>query len=101
MRNLLIAGNWKMNLSRAESIQLAAALAVRYSSATEGVQIAICPPAVYLDAVSRRLEDSAVHLGIRTSIPKRMGPLRGKSAPQWSRTWDVTTLFWGIANGGP
>ncbi len=78
MRNLLIAGNWKMNLSRAESIQLAAALAVRYSSATEGVQIAICPPAVYLDAVSRRLEDSAVHLGAQNIYSEANGAFTGE-----------------------
>lgn len=50
MRRTLIAGNWKMNLNRAQAIELARSIAggLRENSS---VEVAVFPPAVYLDAV--------------------------------------------------
>jgi triosephosphate isomerase len=50
MRRPFIAGNWKMNLNRAESVSLAAEVAAGVNS-LEGVDVAICPPSVYIDPV--------------------------------------------------
>jgi triosephosphate isomerase len=46
----LIAGNWKMNLNRAGAVALAQSVAGAASLAAE-VDLLVCPPAVYLDAV--------------------------------------------------
>lgn len=45
----LIAGNWKMNLQRSESVALATAISS--AAALPGVELVICPPHVYLDAI--------------------------------------------------
>ncbi len=50
MRRPLIAGNWKMNLNRAEAVALATAVA-EGSRAIEYADLAVFPPFVYLDAV--------------------------------------------------
>lgn len=50
MRRKLIAGNWKMNLNRAGAVALAQSVVAGARVAAE-VDLLICPPAVYLDAV--------------------------------------------------
>ena len=60
MRTKIIAGNWKMNLKRSAAIELAAGLASSFADA-EVVDVAVCPPFVYLDAVMGAV-DLAVNL---------------------------------------
>lgn len=57
----LIAGNWKMNLDRVTAETLASALANKVGSV--GVELAVCPPSVYLSPVSVVLGSSGVALG--------------------------------------
>ena len=61
MRSPLIAGNWKMNLNRVESIDLARGIAQGTSPGE--VDVLVCPTFVYLDAVSTVLEGTPVKLG--------------------------------------
>lgn len=57
----LIAGNWKMNMDRASGEALAAALVAEAGSLA--VDLAVCPPAVYLAPVAAALGGSGVALG--------------------------------------
>ena len=50
MRKPFVAGNWKMNLTKAESVDLASQVAAS-SFDRDLVDVAACPPFVYLDAV--------------------------------------------------
>jgi triosephosphate isomerase len=61
MRRPLVAGNWKMHGSRAESTKLVDELV----EATElgAADVVVCPPFVYLWEIGRHLKDSAVALG--------------------------------------
>ena len=52
MRPVIVAGNWKMNTTPAESGELAATIAARSDQA--GVVRVICPPFVCLQAVDRK-----------------------------------------------
>ena len=60
-RTPLIAGNWKMNGSRAESSELVKKLA----AGVDGVsaEMLICPPFVYLDSASGWVGSAAISLG--------------------------------------
>jgi triosephosphate isomerase len=60
-RTPLIAGNWKMNGSFAESEQLVTAL--RDGFAPGSAEMLICPPFVYLDRARAWLGDSGLALG--------------------------------------
>jgi triosephosphate isomerase len=62
MRTPFIAGNWKMNLNRAESTALAKAVADGAKDAA-GIDVAVFPPAVYVDAVRGVLNGTKVHWG--------------------------------------
>lgn len=61
MRRPLVAGNWKMHGSRAESAKLANDLVE--ASEAGGTEVVVCPPFVYLWEIGRRLKDSAIALG--------------------------------------
>ncbi len=58
----LVAGNWKMNLLRAEGIALARAVAAEARGAHR-CDLLVCPPFTLLAAVADALGDSGVALG--------------------------------------
>lgn len=59
-RTYFVAGNWKMHGSLAQAAELAGSIA---KDAPDGVDVAVCPPYVYLPDVQAALGDSAVALG--------------------------------------
>jgi triosephosphate isomerase len=77
MRRPFIAGNWKMNLSKAEATELASGLAAQAAS-VEGVDLAVCPPSVYLDAVSAAVAGSSVALGAQNMYHEAGGAFTGE-----------------------
>ena len=79
-RKLFIAGNWKMNLLAAGSAALAKALAGSVSSDCP-VDLAVCPPAVYLSTVSSALGDSRTGLGAQTVYWQSGGAFTGQNSP--------------------
>ncbi len=86
MRRLLIAGNWKMNLTAAESQALAGALrkdldrdAARLGRDRD---VMVAPPAVNIPAVARELYGSSIGLGAQNMHFEDRGAFTGEvSAP--------------------
>lgn len=76
-----IAGNWKMNLARAAAVELAQALAAK-AGEFPGVDIAVCPPSVYLEAVRGALGNSSIGLGAQNCHHEAKGAFTGEIAPQ-------------------
>ena len=81
MRRPFIAGNWKMNLNRSQGVELAAALVAKAGDHAQ-VDIAVCPPAVYLEAVRAALGSSAIGLGAQNCHHEAKGAFTGEVAPQ-------------------
>jgi triosephosphate isomerase len=77
MRRALIAGNWKMNLDRAASVALAKDIAEK-SKAVAGVDLAVFPPSVYIDAVRDSLRGSRVTWGAQNLYPQPNGAFTGE-----------------------
>jgi triosephosphate isomerase len=77
MRRPLIAGNWKMNLDRAGAVALAAAIAQR-SNGLAGVDLAVFPPSVYLDAVRDSVAGSALAFGAQNMYHQPDGAFTGE-----------------------
>lgn len=77
MRRKLIAGNWKMNLTRAEAVELARGI-LRETSSIEGVEIAVFPPFVYVDAVRQVLAGSRVAWGLQNVSYEPNGAFTGE-----------------------
>ena len=64
-RRPFVAGNWKMNGSRAANSALLKGLregAAKFA----GVEVLVCPPAVYLDSVAQALAGGPIGLGAQT-----------------------------------
>jgi triosephosphate isomerase len=79
MRRPLVAGNWKMNLSRAGAVELASTIAKR-SRGIESADLAVFPPSVYLDAVGRALDGSRVALGAQNMYFEPPGAFTGETS---------------------
>jgi triosephosphate isomerase len=61
MRRYLIAGNWKMNLTRSDAVELAKGVAA--AEVGDNADVLVCPSNVYLDAVAAAVSDSKVAVG--------------------------------------
>lgn len=62
MRRYLVAGNWKMNGSRAANADLVAKLAAGLARCRD-VEVLVCPPAAYLESVGAALKGTGLRLG--------------------------------------
>ncbi|MCY2930430.1 MAG: triose-phosphate isomerase [Planctomycetota bacterium] len=76
-RKPFVAGNWKMNTSQAEGVALAGAL-VKLVGSLEGVDVAVCPPFVYLPAVKAALAGSRIALGAQNLFYESNGAFTGE-----------------------
>jgi triosephosphate isomerase (TIM) len=62
MRRYFVAGNWKMNGSRQANAALLDQVVAGLGQGS-AIDVAVCPPAVYLEAVGQRLAGTPVRLG--------------------------------------
>jgi triosephosphate isomerase len=77
MRRPLIAGNWKMHGSRTENAELIEALLLGLPGQTP-VEIAVCPPFVYLWEAARLLKSSSIALGAQSVCADARGAFTGE-----------------------
>jgi triosephosphate isomerase len=77
MRKPFVAGNWKMNLNRAEALALAGAVAEK-AREFGGVEVGIIPPFVYIDAVAGAVKDTAVGIGAQDVYFEKNGAFTGE-----------------------
>jgi triosephosphate isomerase len=77
MRKPFVAGNWKMNLNRAEALALAGAVAEK-SRELGGVEVGIIPPFVYIDAVAGAVKGGAVGIGAQDIYFEKNGAFTGE-----------------------
>ncbi|MEK7383593.1 MAG: triose-phosphate isomerase [Elusimicrobiota bacterium] len=76
LRRPLIAGNWKMNLTLAQSAELARA--VKGGAAGASGEIAVCVPFTALAAVAEVLKGSSVRLGAQDCFWEASGAFTGE-----------------------
>jgi len=67
-----------MNTTRAEAVALAKAVAEKIDSSFAGVEVAVCPPFVYLEAVAAALAGSSVGLGAQNAYHEKSGAYTGE-----------------------
>jgi triosephosphate isomerase len=79
MRKPLVAGNWKMHGSRSENAALVAAI-VQGTAGDGRVEIAVCPPFVYLADVVRAVKDTPIVVGAQNVCAEPMGAFTGEVA---------------------
>jgi len=77
-RTPFVAGNWKMNTTKASAMELAKAVA---AGAPDGVEVGVAPPFVYLDRVSKVIAGSKVLLGAQDAYCEDFGAFTGEICP--------------------
>jgi len=77
MRRKFIAGNWKMNLDRASALALAQEVA-RRAAGKDGVDLAVFPPSVYIDAVRQAIAGSCLAWGAQNVYYEPNGAFTGE-----------------------
>ena len=80
MRRLFIAGNWKMNTDAARAGALAEGLVGQLGGCEIAgqVDVAVCPPFVYLPLVAEKLQGSVIGLGAQNGYFTPEGAFTGE-----------------------
>jgi triosephosphate isomerase len=79
-RRKLVAGNWKMNTTRAGAIALAQGVAAQVPADRTDVEVLVCPPFPYLLPVGEVISASAVKLGAQDVYFEPPGAFTGEVA---------------------
>ncbi len=93
-RKLIIAGNWKMNKTVAEALDLVNGLKRELASVKE-VDIVVCPPFTALDAVSKAILDSNIRLGAQNMNENNVGAYTGEIAAVMLKEFSVRYVILG------
>jgi triosephosphate isomerase len=80
MRDFLVAGNWKMNGSSATNGELTDGI-LAGMPASDSVDLLICPPYPYLEALSGKLEGTDLALGAQNVSQHEAGAYTGEVSP--------------------
>ena len=80
MRKPFIAGNWKMNKTVAEGVELATGLKAALAD-VESVELAVCPTSTVLGPVSAALESSNIGVGAQNMYWEDSGAFTGEISP--------------------
>jgi triosephosphate isomerase (TIM) len=79
-RKPIVAGNWKMNNTIAESLALVDGMLPQLQSLSK-VERVVCPPFISLPAISARLRETDIHVGAQNLHPEPRGAFTGEISP--------------------
>jgi len=80
MRMPIIAGNWKMNTSVAEAVELVTGMKKRLNSIS-GVEKVLCPPFISLTTVKDLIKGTSIKLGAQNMYFELTGAYTGEISP--------------------
>src|SRR3954447_8148210 len=93
-RKLIIAGNWKMNKTVAEGLDLVRGLKIELANIKE-VDIVVCPPYTALSEVSKAILDSNIRLGAQNMSEHNVGAYTGEIAAVMLKEFSVRYVILG------
>lgn len=94
MRRPLVAGNWKMNGSRAENDRLIDAIQGALAAGSVA-EIVVCPPFPYLGEVARALRGSSIGVGAQDVCAEAVGAHTGEVSAAMLRDVGCTLVLVG------
>jgi triosephosphate isomerase len=94
MRRPLIAGNWKMNLNRAEARGLARGV-VEQAGRANKAELLVCPPSVYLIEVAEAVAGRRVAVGGQNMYFEENGAFTGETSAAMLRDVGATYVILG------
>jgi len=93
-RKLVIAGNWKMNKTVAEALDLVQGLKRELAPVKE-VDIVVCPPFTALGEVSKQVLDSNIRLGAQNMSEQNGGAYTGEISAGMLKEFSVRYVILG------
>jgi len=93
-RKLIIAGNWKMNKTVAESLHLVRDLKLELANVKDA-DIVVCPPFTALGEVSREILSSNIRLGAQNMSQHNFGAYTGEIAAGMLKEFSVRYVILG------
>src|SRR6266581_141442 len=93
-RKLIVAGNWKMNKTVAEALDLISDLKIELANVKE-VDIVVCPPFTALGGVSKAILDSNLRLGAQNMSQHNVGAYTGEIAAVMLKEFSVRYVILG------
>ena len=93
-RKLIIAGNWKMNKTVAEALDLVNGIKRELKDVKE-VDIVVCPPFTALSEVSKAILDSNIRLGAQNMSEHNFGAYTGEIAAGMLKEFSVRYVILG------
>src|SRR3954471_14179864 len=93
-RKLIVAGNWKMNKTVAEALDLVKDLKIELTNIKE-VDIVVCPPFTALGEVSKAILDSNLRLGAQNMSEHNVGAYTGEIAAVMLKEFSVRYVILG------
>jgi triosephosphate isomerase (TIM) len=93
-RKLIIAGNWKMNKTVAEALDLVRGLKIELGNVKE-VDMLVCPPFTALCEVSKAVLDSNLRLGAQNMDEHNVGAHTGEIAAVMLKEFSVRYVILG------
>jgi triosephosphate isomerase (TIM) len=94
IRKKLIAGNWKMNKTAADAVQLAQELVTEIGKVVD-IDIVICPPFTSLESVGKTIDGSTVKLGAQNMHSETSGAFTGEVSAPMLRAFFATHVILG------
>lgn len=95
MRKPFVAGNWKMHGSKASIMTLVSDLNSRIGE-VGAVDVAICPPAIYIDFVTRTLTSDRIAVGAQNmAIEPEQGAFTGEHSAAMLKDMSCTYVVLG------
>ena len=91
MRKRIVAGNWKMNLSKSEALELYDGL--KNIQVSENMEVNVFAPHVYLDALNA--VRNAVNVGAQNFYPEEKGAYTGEISTSHLKDLDVKHVLIG------
>ncbi len=78
MRKNIVAGNWKMNTTVSEGVELAKAVVAKAGEVSENVDLVVAPPFTHLASVAEVLKGSKVGLSAQNCADQPKGAFTGE-----------------------
>ena len=95
MRNKIIIGNWKMNLSLADAQDLVFKLKSSIKG-TQSTEVAICPSSIYLFTIINILKDTPhIKVGAQNMFYKEEGAYTGEISPKMLKDLHIEMVIIG------
>ena len=93
-RRYIIAGNWKMNKTAGESVELVESV-LKELRGQAVVEVVLCPPFPSLDSVATAVEDSPIKLGAQNMHPASGGAYTGEVSAEMLRFFYASYVILG------